>query len=165
MGGHKKILMSELKALFESIGAANVSTYIQSGNVIFEHKNTTEQELVSIVQKEIKIKFGIDVPVISITAKALKKIVEGNPYSNSVHVDQLHVTFLSKEPAESEIVKAIEKYAGPDDFDAIGKSIYLRCEGKYHQSKLSNNFFEKQLNTSATTRNWKTVLKLDELSS
>ena len=37
------------------------------------------------------------------------------------------------------------------------------CTGTYHKSKLTNNFFEKQLKVGATTRNWKTVLKLSEL--
>ena len=53
----------------------------------------------------------------------------------------------------------------PDQFVILDKDVFLFCEGKYHKSKLTNNFFEKKLNVAATTRNWKTVLKLLELSS
>jgi len=51
----------------------------------------------------------------------------------------------------------------PDEFKIDKKDIFLYCNGKYHQSKLTNNFFEKKLKVGATTRNWKTVLKLLEL--
>ena len=51
VGGQKKIKMDELKALFESMNLKNASTYIQSGNVIFEDSNSNPVEL---VQKKIQ---------------------------------------------------------------------------------------------------------------
>ena len=42
VSGQKKILMTELKALYEKLGFNNVHTYIQSGNVVFEHHNNLD---------------------------------------------------------------------------------------------------------------------------
>ena len=36
VSGQKKILMADLKALYETLNFKNVQTYIQSGNVVFE---------------------------------------------------------------------------------------------------------------------------------
>ena len=38
VGGHNILPMTELKALLEELGCADVRTYIQSGNVVFRHK-------------------------------------------------------------------------------------------------------------------------------
>jgi uncharacterized protein (DUF1697 family) len=44
-----------------------------------------------------------------------------------------------------------------EEFSIVGKEIYLYCPNGYGITKLSNNFFERELNVRATTRNWKTV--------
>ncbi len=52
----------------------------------------------------------------------------------------------------------------PGRYILLHKQVYIYCPGKYYESKLSNAFFEKHLKVRATTRNWKTVLKLSELT-
>jgi uncharacterized protein (DUF1697 family) len=52
-----------------------------------------------------------------------------------------------------------------DQLAIAGKDIYLFCPNGYARTKLTNNYFEKKLNVSATTRNWKTVNKLYDLST
>jgi len=76
----------------------------------------------------------------------------------------LHLTFLSEKPSKEHKEKTESYNYEPDQFVIKGKNVFVYCEGKYHQSKLTNNFFEKKLAVSATTRNWKTVMKLLELS-
>ena len=44
VSGQKKILMADLKNLFIELGFTNVQTYIQSGNVVFEYKETVPQQ-------------------------------------------------------------------------------------------------------------------------
>jgi uncharacterized protein (DUF1697 family) len=46
----------------------------------------------------------------------------------------------------------------------IEDRIYLYCPGGYGKTKLSNNYFENKLKVEATTRNWKTLLKLNEIA-
>jgi polyphosphate kinase len=53
---------------------------------------------------------------------------------------------------------------GEDECVFSGKVAYLYCPGGYGKTKLSNTFFEKKTKLIATTRNWKTVLKLLELA-
>ena len=168
VGGKRKILMADLKDMFHNLGFVDVSTYIQSGNVFFNHT----EELNNIhcadeIQKAIFEAYGFEVPVIVISADEIKDIVESNPFCDSKDVDitKLHVTFLKNIPNAEDVLKSKSYNFEPDDF-IIGKSVaYVYCEGKYHKSKLTNAFFEKKLKVTATTRNWRTVFKLLELSN
>ena len=62
VSGKKKIIMKELKTLYESLGFENVITYIQSGNVIFD-SNDSAKVLVSKIKKSITLKYGFTVPI------------------------------------------------------------------------------------------------------
>ena len=89
-----------------------------------------------------------------------------NPFTKAEEYDinRLHLTFLKEIPESDKIEKFNLLGFSPDKFELKGKDLFINCEGKYHKSKLSNNFIEKKLETTGTTRNWKTVLKLIELS-
>lgn len=153
--------MNDLKLLCKQLGFENVETYIQSGNLIF-NSDKPNSELENELEKMIANKFGFDVPIIVRSSEELQTSIEKNPYfNNNVDIDQLHLTFLKDNPTKEKIQDSIYEL---DKFEIQDKDVFLFCAGKYHQSKLSNNFFEKKLNTKATTRNWKTVLKLSELS-
>ena len=56
VGGHKKLKMTDLKLLFEDLGFENVTTYIQSGNVVFSAKDG--ENLEAKISKEIEKRFG-----------------------------------------------------------------------------------------------------------
>jgi len=171
VGGKRKILMKDLKVLYEDLGFSNIITYIQSGNVIFEtDKKNNEKESALIIKKAIFKTYGYDVPVIVRSDIELKKVFTLNPFLKSIDPDisTLGVSFLEDIPSV-ELKKNTEVLGGniaPNDkFRIINNHIYILCAGKYSQSKLTNTFFESKLKMSVTTRNWKTVIKLIELVS
>ena len=51
----------------------------------------------------------------------------------------------------------------PDRYEIIGNDVFIFCAAGYGTSKLTNPFFESKLKVQATTRNWKTVMKLHEM--
>ncbi len=164
VGGKRKILMTDLKLLCETLGWKNVKTYIQSGNLIFTSK-VENSKLENMLEKAITEKYGFDVPVIIRNADELKTTIDKNPfYKNNTDISHLYLTFL-KQKVMKENISQIQTYNfEPDKFEIRNQDVFIYCEGKYHQSKLTNNFFEKKLKVGATTRNWKTVLKLQELA-
>lgn len=163
MGGKRRILMADLKEMFSDLGFTDISTYIQSGNVIFKSEDK-DRELEARLEKTIKESFGYDVPVIVRSAGELEKAISNNPfYKSHADLQKLHLTFLQQKPSE-ENKKQIASFGSEfDKFVIDEKDVFIYCEGKYHESKLTNNFFERKLKVGATTRNWKTVLKLNEL--
>ncbi|MUP44672.1 DUF1697 domain-containing protein [Gramella sp. BOM4] len=165
VGGKRKLLMADLRSLCQDLGWKNVETYIQSGNVIFsssEKNSRLEKDL----EHAISEKFELDVPVIIRDAEEFRNLLERNPfYHKEAEISKLHLSFLKEVPSE-ENLRAIQQYNfEPDRFVVDQREVFIYCEGKYHQSKLSTNLFEKKLKTGVTTRNWKTVVKLVDLSN
>jgi uncharacterized protein (DUF1697 family) len=167
VSGQKKVKMNDLKTLYESLKFANVKTYIQSGNVIFESSIFDVDKIKQIIEQKVEETFGYSVSVIIRTDKEFENIVKGNPFIDHKSAEEdttFLVTFLSDAPPIS-IVKIVKQFVNkPEALEIRGKEIYLHCPNGYGKSKLSNNFIERKLNVTATTRNWKTVKKLYELS-
>ncbi len=168
VSGQKKIRMADLKELYEELGFSDVSTYIQSGNVIFRPPGrVSEQELSERIENKIKDTYNFSVPVIIRSADEMRRTVEANPFLFEQHgqMDKLHVTFLGEKPPSAEVNALHEMDFSPEKFKIIEREIYLYCPKGYGRTRLSNNFFESRLGVKATTRNWKTVSRLAEMSS
>lgn len=159
--------MVDLKRVYESLGLSNVVTYIQSGNVVFDSNNNDVFELKVQLEKGIEDAFGFSVPVEIRTHDELKQILDNHPFDpQQVEADKKRflVTFLSKIPDPIR-VESLQPFVQEEESLIVkGREVYLHCPESYGKSKLSNNLLEKKLRVSATTRNWKTVTKLLELS-
>ena len=168
VSGQKKILMEDLKALYENLKFKEVTTYIQSGNVIFKsERKFSELELAKKIETAIFKKYDFTVPVIIRRAEELAKIIATNPFleEKNINIDKLHVTFLSEIPIEGDLESIQNINFLPDRFIVIGKEVFLYTPGGYGITKLSNKCFENKLKVTATTRNWRTVNKLFEMAS
>lgn len=164
VGGNRKILMVNLKNMFESLHFKNIITYIQSGNVIFESNQPENQiDLQNRLEESIKNEFSFDVPVIIRSVEEWNSIILNTPFQLS-DTDRLHITFLENSPSPTD-VKELQAFTHPTDQWVIKENnAYVFCAKKYSDTKFTNEFFSKKLKTRTTTRNWKTILKLQELS-
>lgn len=161
VSGHKMIKMTDLTTLLTELDFRNIRTYIQSGNLIFEYAETDQKELSGKIAKKILQHYKFEVPVIIRNRIELLKIVETNPFlKRNENIDKLHVTFLDNVPSPDSVEKVKETASSSDEFEVIRKEVFLFCPDGYGRTKLNNTFFEKKFNTKATTRNWKTVVKL-----
>ena len=163
VSGQKKILMADLKVLFESLGFENVQSYIQSGNIVFNAPNTHKEEEIRMgIEAAISKQYGFHVPTLILTKIDLEKAVKKNPFINQRGIDltKLHLTFLGASTTADHFKKLDGIDFSPDEFIIDGLNIYVYCPNGYGRTKLSNNFFESKLKVAATTRNWKTVNKL-----
>ncbi len=164
VGGRRKILMAELKQVCLALGLTDVITYIQSGNIIFK-TDYSNQEVEQNLEKSILDIFNLDVPVIVRSRTEFLQAIENNPFNiPDADVNALHLTFLKENPSAAQLEGMAQVEVAADEFHIQGKDVFIRCAGKYHQTKLTNGLFEKKLKVGATTRNWKTVLKLKELA-
>ena len=163
VSGKNLISMKDLEGLFLSAGMKNVTTYIQSGNVVFEHSKVSGKELEETLEKAISKKFGFDVPVIVRAASDISKVIKSMPFPASEE-RMLYITFLKGLPAVDLSEQLSRVLTDGDSIQITGKHVYLQINNGYGNTKLSNNFIEKQLRVTATTRNLKTVKKLKELT-
>jgi uncharacterized protein (DUF1697 family) len=155
--GGKKMEMEKLRQIYESMGFKNVRSYIQSGNVLFEYSKMNDLALSQKIEKQILKAFGMEVPVLIRTDREIRSIIEKNPYSKK-DPSKLHVTFLRSEPIQDPPLEEIKEVKdSAEEFAILGREVYLFLPKGYGTSKLTNTFFERKLNVSATTRNWRTV--------
>jgi uncharacterized protein (DUF1697 family) len=164
LGARNKVAMADLRELFTELGAEDVSTYVQSGNVVFS-SGLARAKLEKAVVEKIKDSLGLELAVVVLTEAELARVVTANPFAKAQSDPlKLHVTFLGKKPAAKNVGALKELEFEPDEFEVAPKAVYLHCPQGYGRSKLSNAFFEKQLGVPATTRNWRTVTTLAELA-
>ncbi|MCT4646937.1 MAG: DUF1697 domain-containing protein [Carboxylicivirga sp.] len=165
IGGRRKIIMSDLRKLLQSQGFDNVQTYIQSGNIVFDCNQDNISSLADKIANAIQQEFGFEVPVLVRSTDDWNKMINSNPYylQKDVPIEKLHVTMLKTPVPKEQIDACAASVAGNDVWHAHGQDIFICCHGPYHQTKLGNTFFEKKLKTEATTRTWKTVLKIAEM--
>lgn len=166
VSGQKMIKMEALRDMYANLGFEAISTYIQSGNVIFKSESSEIYTLEERISQGVHDTFGFDVPVMVRTQAYFEDIVTQNPFQekgyDSAH---WHVTFLSDTPDDILLDKITAGDYGNDEFILHNQALYLYCPNGYGNTKLTNTFFEKKLKVSATTRNWKTVLKLLEIAN
>lgn len=167
VGGQKLIKMEALRKSLEQLPFTNISTYIQSGNILFESSLQSVTEIAELISENIRTTFSFDVPVIVVTPNELKRVIDNHPYPNRKIEDpaQPYVAFFSAIPKQENLTLLKEADFGKDEFVAAGKHMYLFYAESAARTKLSNAVLEKKLNVSSTARNWKTIHKLIELAA
>jgi uncharacterized protein (DUF1697 family) len=160
VGGKNKLPMGELRALFESLGHSEVSTFIQSGNVIFTADDSvTPKQLEAAIER----RFGFQITVVLRTASELEGVVKANPFG-SADPSHLHVGFMAEKPSAAVVAMLDTERFRPDEFAIHGAELYLHLPNGMARTKLPA-YIDRQLKIPTTVRNWNTVNKLIELSA
>lgn len=161
VSGQKIIKMAELREHLASLGFHNLTTYIQSGNIVFQCDKEENSLLEDKIQQNIKINYGFDVPVIVRSLSEWQMIVDKFPFNfKECDITRLGVTFLKNKPAHIPLEEINKFKAENDELVYEDKEIYLHIPDGFGKSKLTVNVIERKLKVSATTRNWKTTIKL-----
>ncbi|HHC80683.1 MAG TPA: DUF1697 domain-containing protein [Flavobacteriia bacterium] len=166
VSGHKIIKMAALRDSFEGLGFENTTTYIQSGNIVFKSNKNGVKELQKIIHQMLLNDYGFDITVIVLRPHELKKASENNPFEKDSTKDpkKFYIVFLQEQPHQENIEKLLEVDYRPEEFVIGHKTIYFYAANGAHKSKMGNNFFENKLKVKATSRNWRTVQKLLEMT-
>jgi len=158
VSGNRTIKMDALRQMFADMGFSGIKSYIQSGNVIFQSGNSDDTTLEKMISTEIFAQFGFEVPVIVISLKEMKTILDNNPYlsDKTKDISHLHITFLAAKPLQTLVDKLNADESLTDKFKVGERAIYLYCPNGYSKTKITNGLIENRLKIVATTRNWKT---------
>ena len=79
VGGNNMISMSSLKDSFEGIGFTNVTTYINSGNIIFTTKENDARKLELKVEQMLSKEYGLGSKVVVRSLAEMEKLVKSLP--------------------------------------------------------------------------------------
>lgn len=163
VGGHAIIKMEELREIFEMPGLKNISTYIQSGNVIFDSKETNEAALVKKIEKKLLKDTGKEINVLLRTMDELAAMVKLNLFG-TVKEDKdtkLYVSFLNEVPTSFPKLPYISPKKDFEVLPANGRDVYYityrMANGSFGNPLI---FIEKEFGKGSTSRNWNTVVKI-----
>jgi len=159
VSGKNKLPMAELRELLSRMKFENIQTYIQSGNVIVDSRKS-KTEVANLVKAGIKKQFDYDVPVLVRTVEEWEKAIANNPYPTGNH-KIVSFTFLSEVPEATTIEVNI---TNDDVYTIVNDMVYMYCPDGFGSTKLTNNLFEKKLKVTATSRNYRTTMKLLEMA-
>ena len=160
VGGRHSVPMADLRACCAALGLSDVSTYIQSGNIVFSSAEDPGELTVTLAEG-LEAQFGFAIPVMIRDAAQIEAVATAHPFSElQLEEKFLHVMFLGGEPDEASVAAFdVARYA-PDELAVRGREAYLAYPNGSGRSKLTIDAVERALNTDATARNWRTVRKL-----
>jgi len=166
--GGRFVKMEKLRALATRAGLANVSTYIQSGNLLFDCRAREAPRMEAQLEALWKQELGWDIATLVRTQKQIAELFEegGGLEHGLKGKDARHyVSFLRDEPAREAIDTLHEWSYAKERLLVRGRELHFWCTIPSHEAKFSNAKLEKALKFHATTRDWKTVAALQGLFS
>jgi uncharacterized protein (DUF1697 family) len=165
VAGHGRISMADLTQTFLSLGYTDVSTYIQTGNVLFRSPVRRISTLAAAIEGQLGRHFGHAPAVILRTVPDLARIVETSPFpKKGADPSRHHVTFLATPPSKERLAAFTAPPSGRDELTIVGQEIYVHTPDGYAATKLTGTLLERRLDVVSTTRNWNTVTKLHALA-
>lgn len=159
--GGKMVSMARLRELMEAAGYRNVKTHLQSGNVVYDARDATEEMCAQEIRKIVLEHFGHSVAVLIRAPGDLRRIVAEDPLRDVADDPARHlVEFLPSLPDGERLSSLDPSEFLPDRFAFGEREVHLYYPNGVHEARLTHALLERRLGVSATARNWNTVTKL-----
>lgn len=160
VGGNNKVEMPKLKKVFEDLGYLNVSTYINSGNVIFDTSNVD----ISTLERALKKNFKFDIKVVVRDVKTIQKLCKAIPPEWGNDAEQkTDILFLWDEYDNKKSLGLIKINKDVDNLLYASGAIVWNVNRKDYKKSGMNKFIGSQVYKHMTSRNVNTTRKLLEL--
>ena len=162
VGGHSKIKMDALRALYASLNFENPQTYLQSGNVIFKTGERKLDAVAKRIQSGIEKKFACRTDIILRTAAELRDVVARNPFAkrSDIEPSKLLVAFLASDPGDAARKTLEDQKFAPEELHVSGCELYIYFPNGAGKSKLPWSSIANLLKTEGTARNWNSIRKI-----
>jgi uncharacterized protein (DUF1697 family) len=158
VGGTGRLPMKDLKAACEDAGLQKVSTYIASGNVVFD-SDKSAAAVKSLLADLLRKRLGLAKNHVLIrTPERLARVVGRNPFADAAaeRPNRLMIAFLDGLP-QAGAVAALAAFDGPERLHLDGDHLYVDYAQGVARSRLTPAFLDKALKVAATARNWNTA--------
>ena len=126
VGGKRPLPMKELIKMLSDFGMQEITTYIQSGNVIYNCEINDQLVISKQIEDGIKDAYGYNVPVITLSVKEFLQKIELNPYLSDTESNRLHVSFLERIPTQNNINTLYKVNVEPESFSIIKNIIIIK---------------------------------------
>jgi len=161
--GGVRVAMRDLRAFCEELGFTEVSTLLNSGNVVFTSTGSGAA-IETLLEKEMAKRFARGTDFLVRNAKEWAALIAANPFPEMAKRDPGHLVAmpLKDVPGKAAVAALQAAIKGRESAKAVGKTLYLTYPDGIGVSRLTISAIEKALGTRGTARNWNTVLKAME---
>ena len=157
-GKERRVEMKKLKACFESLGYKNVSTYINSGNVIFESTGSDQKNIRKVVEAGLRKEFGFDIPALIKTQKEMIGIADTIPEAwQNNETQRSDVAFLFPEIDSKKSINELPVRAEFMDIRYIKGALCWNIDRKNYNKSNLNKIISHKFYQYMTVRNINTV--------
>ncbi len=164
VGKNNRVPMAEFKAILERLGYTGVSTFLNSGNAVFNSSGRSAPKHATAIACALEQALGVSTPVIVKSAAELFAVVSASPINPP---DTDHSKLIVAFAAEADALSALEPLGdlvrAPERFTVTAVAAFLYCPDGILQSKVAEALLGR-VGKRVTTRNWATVMKLATLS-
>lgn len=169
--GSHTVTMARLRDLFAGMDFGNVSTFIASGNVLFDSRARSAAALEERIAGELELALGFEVATFLRTRDEIRAISEHVPFGEPPTVSRPNprapvsyfVGFLRSAPDQAAIARLMSFEDAVNSFRVHGRELYWRRTGDSTSTRFSGATLERVLEMPATVRNLNTVVKLARL--
>jgi len=169
VGGRNMVAMSDLRQVASSLEHAEVTTYIQSGNLLFTSDSTDAGSLADVLELAVAERLGVHPVVVVLSAAELAQVIAVNPFMDETNPKYLHAVFRRDEVDEAGIavvaaaLQRARAKGSRDDAAVVGRTLFMRTPDGLGRSELAAELARSSVQTAGTARNWVTVTKLMSL--
>jgi uncharacterized protein (DUF1697 family) len=164
VGGNRKIEMADLRRVLAEAGFTKIKTILASGNVLFETSETDVNSLQRAIEENLQRAFTHNISVILRSREQIQALVEANPFQGIEVTPQtrLYVTFLPEAPYKT---VPLHDIATERNFQILkvdhGEVISVLTLMPEFGTVDSMEIIEKEFGKKVTTRNWNTIIKIN----
>ena len=164
--GGRKLPMAELRAHCAALGWRDVATYIQSGNVVFTADGPAA-ELETALEARIAEIYGYAAPTIIRSVEQWASYAPGNPFPDAACETPNYLLMLvSKQPPREGAAEAIQARATAGELvRQVGNAVWIHFPQGSGTSKITPALIDKAIGSPATSRNYRTVITLEDMLS
>ncbi len=164
VGGHHKLPMAELRKEFEAMSFRNITTLLNSGNVIFEALSSEESELAEQITARLEKVFHFPVPTIVVNADSIVELLQNDPFKDEILTKESrgYVSFLQQKPVANLQLPWISEDKSLKILHATDQHICSFLDLSKTKTPEAMNVIEKFYGKHMTTRNWNTVKRIGD---
>jgi uncharacterized protein (DUF1697 family) len=164
LGGGRRVVMSDLRALAGELGLGAPRTLLATGNLIFE-ADAGARALEARLEPAFAARFGRHVDIIVRDAAAWPRLMAGNPFPQASEREPARVAVrVMRAPAGAEVVARLAPYCAEGECVAVvGGDIWVHLPNGIAASRLSGAITPARAGGAGTFRNWNTVRRIGSL--
>ena len=169
VGGRNKVAMADLRQLSDSLGHTEITTYIQSGNLVFTSSDENAIALADALEAEIARSVGVSPAGVVLSRADLAQVIADNPFPEESNPKALHAVFY-REAITDETIAAVARAeqkahakGSRDEAAVVGRTLFMRTPDGLGRSELAAQLARSVTKAAGTARNWATVNRLLEM--